>query len=419
MIEPPAQLLPKDVARSDTSAPLPPPSTRGGSSVFSKLSPLVRLPHSKTVPEGSGPFASLRQPLERHGKAWRWLNVVAFWSAACFAIGAAFFITGGITSFMRPVLEEEGVAEWKQRVLVDYAYAIGSCYFTIGAYLSFFEVINTDLIHGTGTGKAPTRYLGGPGDASSPEGYWGSLSYFLGAGSFQAAVTVALFMPSIEPQAALLFEWVPQAVGGALFTVAACFESYHNRGATREQSVYWVCALYLIGSILFLFAASLGTAKSAVGFQSEACVRFGIDLPYLLGSVCFLVGAWAQLQMWKDEQFGLGFISEINRDFVRAGARQSVVEQVALAVYLATGYLSALNFCLSYVWHVHASFEWPSRPGHAAIWESLCECPAATRLHAWPHTLGRTRLAARAWPHALGRTRLAARACLGRWAGRE
>ena len=36
-----------------------------------------------------------------------------------------------------------------------------------------------------------------------------------------------------------------------------------------------------------------------------------VDLPYMVGSIAFSLGAWVQLRMWKAEQLGLGFLSEV------------------------------------------------------------------------------------------------------------
>ena len=356
------------------------------STIFAKLDPKLKLPHSKSVPFV---FASSNVPLPRelptrHGEEWRWLNVVGFWIGACFAIGSMMFVIGSGVSTFRPLFEEMGFSKWKRRALVDYSYAIGGCYFTAGAYLSYYEVINV--------GKKHHRWFAGPGTSMSVAGYWGSLSYFIGAASFQIAVTAVFIAPELPAQKVLTLEWIPQAIGGALFTTAACIESWHNQSARATQYVYWVCLFYLIGSILFLVAAAMGTWLYVKHNEDEFLVQSTVDLPYLVGSLCFLIGAWAQLLMWKAEQFGLGFLSEINEDFVpehdsskspkaEAEPQQQApgsisssadapvtsrlhqadgshfVDQCFLAVYLVNGALSALNFSLSYVWHVYTSFE--------------------------------------------------------------
>ena len=57
---------------------------------------------------------------------------------------------------------------------------------------------------------------------------------------------------------------------------------------------------------------------AAAGTKTEVRTQLYVDLPYLIGSAFFLFGAWAQLLMWKAEQFGLGFIREINEVWASA-----------------------------------------------------------------------------------------------------
>ena len=68
--------------------------------------------------------------------------------------------------------------------------------------------------------------------------------------------------------------------------------------------VFWLCFWYLAGSLLFLVAAAAGWPHQPV--------EDVVNLPYALGSIAFALGAWCALWMWKAEQFGLGFIREIN-----------------------------------------------------------------------------------------------------------
>ena len=283
--------------------------------------------------------------LTHRGSEWRWLNTVSFWVATSFAIGSMLFITGAAISIAKPLLLKHHILEaaWKRRVMVDYVYAIGAGYFQAGAYLGFFEVINV--------GKGHRRLFAGPSSGVSLTGYWSSLSYLLGATSFGLACVWALFDPKPARAAVVYAEWLPQAVGGCLFTVAAVVELVHNRDATWRHRVFWVCILYLLGSALFWVAASTGLYQAAWRIESEQLTLVGVDLPYLVGSVCFLGGSWLQLQMWHAEQFGLGFIRELNLMFSRQSQPIKPVQEFYLALYALNGALSAINICLSVVWH--------------------------------------------------------------------
>lgn len=70
--------------------------------------------------------------------------------------------------------------------------------------------------------------------------------------------------------------------------------------------VFWLCFWYLVGSLLILFAAAASVPPA------EGLVDQLVNMPYLLGSAAFALGAWTTMWMWKTEQFGLGFIREID-----------------------------------------------------------------------------------------------------------
>ena len=111
------------------------------------------------------PSPSLAQLPERHTSEYRFRNTVAFWIAISFVEGSLLFLCGAVVSMC--ALGDE----WMRRGLVEYAYFAGSLFFSLGAYLGFFQVINV--------GNATTRLVGCRG--TSVEAYWGSLLYFLGA----------------------------------------------------------------------------------------------------------------------------------------------------------------------------------------------------------------------------------------------
>jgi len=303
------------------------------------VKPELRL--TKSV--GALPSVDLSE-LTWRGSEWRWLNTVSFWLASTFAIGSILFIVGAAISLFKPFLISLGLLSgWKQRVLVDYVYAIGAIYFEVGAYLGYFEVINV--------GKAQRRLFAGPSQATSVTGYWASFLYFVGATSFGLPCFAMVLFPSETEAAVVRLFWMPQALGGVCFTAAAIFEFVHNNDVTWRHRVFWVCALYLAGSVLFLLAAADGLYLACARIDDEQLMQLGVDLPYLVGSACFLGGAWLQLQMWHAEQFGIGFIREINMTFHEHARPIKPTEELFLAIYAFNGALSAVNICLSLVWH--------------------------------------------------------------------
>jgi hypothetical protein len=333
--------------------------------------------HAATNPELivrrlSGPprlqrYLSIEQ-MPRRGKEWVWLSTVSFFVASSFIIGALLFMVGAVAAiFGSPIVSTLAgwqMDAWKESTIVNHCYFVGHCYFVIGAYLGWFEVINV--------GRDERRLWASPDDGLSRSGYWAALLYFLGTLPFQVATTTMVLSPSVGGAGLLWLVWLPQAVGGIFYTAAAAIEFQHNRDARCSQRVFWLCALYLTGSILFLIAASAGTVlagcethtwSSGCGWLNHEVVELClVDGLYLIGSIAFCGGGWLQLQMWKSEQFGLGFIREINPLFHKnreaapsnKGDRDGFAggwdSQLTLAFFMLNAAVSAINLILNRGW---------------------------------------------------------------------
>jgi hypothetical protein len=134
----------------------------------------------------------------------------------------------------------------------------------------------------------------------------GYASYMIGAALFNVN-TVLGYDPDLLPWEASWLMWFPAAIGSALFTLGGFLECYHNRVWNFEcgKAVFWVSICNFFGGVLFLFAATCGTA----GLKPS---KWLIDLTYLVGSILFLIGSSILLFLWKSESYGLGFIKELN-----------------------------------------------------------------------------------------------------------
>ena len=205
--------------------------------------------------------------------------------------------------------------------------------------------------------------------------YYAALSYFIGALFFQFAVVVPVVMhPS--PLGTALLEWLPEALGGGFFSIASAIEFYHNwhhgsfssehapgprwrwwSGLVKwDSDVWWLCFTYLVGSVLYFFAATCGlykTLRSVAGGDATHDEIFSlwlIDFPYTVGSILYWVGGWVQMQMWKQGKYGLGMLSSLN-DSAFAGRRGWCWHdrlQLQLATWYAT--LVVLNIGLMKAW---------------------------------------------------------------------
>merc|ERR1712241_614495 len=71
--------------------------------------------------------------------------------------------------------------------------------------------------------------------------------------------------------------------------------------------------LNTFGGVCFLVAASSGFfATWKDGGLDYDQNNWLVNFPYLIGSLAFWFGSYFSLWMWKNEQYGLGLISEIN-----------------------------------------------------------------------------------------------------------
>jgi len=269
--------------------------------------------------------ALARTAKARHGKEWRWLSTVTFWTCSSFVIGSLLFVAASLSSVVSDLVGGS-LDPWQQAGLIQYGYLAGGCYFTMGAYLGWVHVINA--------GESGMRHVAPRGGGLSDASYWGSASFLCGAFCFQVATIVAVW-PATSYTTRLLFDHVARAVGGLGFVTASIVEFGHNKHATPRQRVWWLCLFYLLGSFFFLLGGSHSLLKAMRGAEGAAAwvnavpsllpavspQRFTlwlVDLPYMVGSVAFTLGSWVQLRMWKAEQFGLGFLSEVSPEFVEA-----------------------------------------------------------------------------------------------------
>ena len=287
---------------------------------------------------------------------YRFLNTVSFWVSIFFIEGSFLFAIGAAASSVHLSPDNEAA-------LVTGSYFAGSIAYTAGAYLSWFEVINL--------GKSATQLWSLTG--STCGAYWGSLWYLIGALAFNVNTTCGLAACSES-----LLAWVASIAGSLCFTLAAAIDCHHNRMARCTDSVFWLCFTYMAGSVLFLVGSLCSYPGLPLGhFFNDLTVNatFGI------GAVFFLFGSWITLYMWKAEQFGLGFISEIHRNQVATGTDPKGVDisqQGFLLVYVILGVVSILDMCHTwYLRHDHVERGVSSVLLTATALSSLSSCLAA------------------------------------------
>lgn len=88
---------------------------------------------------------------------------------------------------------------------------------------------------------------------------------------------------------------------------------------------------------MFGYAADFNETADNMGANSLLEVA-GVDVTFLFGSLCFLVGGCMELVMWQEEQYGLGFAKKLrNYSAVRADFWQLLI-------------IAAANLNISFAW---------------------------------------------------------------------
>ena len=153
----------------------------------------------------------------------------------------------------------------------------------------------------------------------------GALSYLLGALAFNVN-TVGSFVASAPWQEQLLI-WVPGIFGSIGFVIGGGCECYLNQvhRCSLRSSAHWLAVMNFLGGLLFLMAATMGSAAIAPS-------RWLVDLPYCIGSAAFGTGSLFGLWMWKCEQYGLALIPQIN-----LGLRTNEPDEQTLSMHAQYG----------------------------------------------------------------------------------
>lgn len=175
---------------------------------------------------------------------------------------------------------------------------------------------------------------------SGPWPYYTSVTYLMGVLLFTGAL-VAEFLglpEEIEKQTTNAFF----VLGSVLFTLGGFAECLENDVFTSLScgKASFGAFLNLVGGLGFLVGSVLGYYE---GQGYNASFLFG------LGSLCYAVGSAAMIVMWKDEQFGLTFLSVLNQLGGKHGKPLVVNEETQQAEEKQTFSCAAAWFIIIYI----------------------------------------------------------------------
>jgi len=233
--------------------------------------------------------------------AWKFQRTMAYWISIMYLEGAVLWIVGA--AYTMSSLSERGMLY--ERALVWVPYLMGNVAFMIGAYAGVIEVIN---IPNTNRDRKTSYFISSKHelriliDLVGWKPIFGYISYFIGALCFNVE---AIFSLSLTPSAKLLV-WTPATLGALGFFAGACLEGHHNRiWEVNDRVLFCLCTSNAVGSFFFFLAG-------VSGFFVVGSHKWLVGFPYAVGSVLLAVGALCSLWLWKNEQYGLSFLPELN-----------------------------------------------------------------------------------------------------------
>lgn len=194
---------------------------------------------------------------------------------------------------------EEDVSEL---ALVFIPYVIGGVFFTMGAIIGTWELKDVTKVPNIWLFSMSTMRM--MSLSVSWYGIGATGCYMFGALAFNVNTILGFFdIPRVVI-------WLPAILGSIGFVVGGLLECFRNKvfSQFKNSAGQLVSLTNAIGGLLFLVAATTGINTGL----SKAITMWVVDFPYLVGSVCYLIGSIISLWMWKDEQYGLSKLPEIN-----------------------------------------------------------------------------------------------------------
>lgn len=265
-------------------------------------------------------------PAERNTTRYWWRYTVAYWVSTTFLIGSVLFVVGSAFDYFGDQFGERNRV--RTSATVSWPYFIGGVCFVAGSYLGYFEAINLGRRE-----DAPPRYWLNVSWSffwttkdrtplleaklvdvvdEAWHSFFGYFAYLIGAFFFQVGIVAQILDERRVVHASAEWTALPATLGGFCFVVGAVFAVDVNESwrPSRfiDDAASWIANFNMVGSLLFLLAGVC--SFDGLHVASPAVL---VQLPYLVGSSCFLCASTMELFMWRVELHGLGFVRAINK----------------------------------------------------------------------------------------------------------
>ncbi len=207
---------------------------------------------------------------------WWAPRAIAWWIGVLFAVGSLCFALASFPLYATTVGPDAD----------NLTYFIGSIFFTVAAFLQYFEVATT-VKQFARTQQRRFRALFELQQRRID--WWASLIQFVGTLWFNRTTLSALIV-GIGGSSAHHPVWRPDALGSVCFLVSswlAWAEECHARFAWRPHDIsWWITLLNLVGSVAFGASAIASYVRPNGEVVSLALTNLGT----FVGALCFLAG---------------------------------------------------------------------------------------------------------------------------------
>jgi hypothetical protein len=211
------------------------------------------------------------------------LSQINAWIGILFMIGSALFISGSAMSLF----------QIPQQTLNALTYFIGSIFFTLAAYIQYFQAINTDHFakDAPETAERKRWFDWQPKQI----GFWITFTQFIGTLLFNINTFNPFWVQTRFQEN--LFVWTPNIQGSILFMISgtlAMMEICKGRvWCWKPREIEWnLTFINFLGCVAFLLSALLAFSNPDPLLKEKWIYSDGFTL---IGAICFFTGAYLTL----------------------------------------------------------------------------------------------------------------------------
>lgn len=279
--------------------------------------------------------------------AWKFWRTMSFWIAVFFTQGSWLFVFASLFACFPRYTKRHDF-----KALTAWPTLIAGTFFWLGSYMMCLESVH---LFQRDREKQWSPFPSGEFFEDNERSRWpylASLMYFLGCTVFTVDLVAGLFTPLDGLLEVLLIE-IPGAVGGLFFALGGFLECMETKAflSCPRKIVQWGALANFVGGVCFLVGG-------VVIFWPDQDLLSSIA--FTVGSALFVLGSLVSIFLWRDEQFGLTFLSALNEFKTQPRPGQAARPPrfswrgfVFINIYCVISVVSVFNLCLEAFQYSH------------------------------------------------------------------